>query len=94
MITCKRFTVVEDINCTIIKLLVIYISSRVSINTLGSVVYMCVFSCASNVVMSSLSSCDVAPNDKMKEVLRRTVSEARAAISKVQFICIYVYTYT
>ena len=41
--------------------------------------------CVSNNV-----SCDVAPNDKMKEVLRRTVSEARAAISKVHTVCVTI----
>ena len=47
------------------------------------------------VVHIIILSC-VAPNDKMKEVLRRTVSEAKASISKVHtyFICGCIpYTY-
>ena len=34
-------------------------------------------------LLKTVSLYHVAPNEKMKEVLRRTVSEAKAAISKV-----------
>ena len=34
---------------------------------------------------------NVAPNEKMKDVLRRTVSEAKAAISKV-YMCVSMCT--
>ena len=37
----------------------------------------------------NLFSPALAPNDKMKDVLKRTVSEAKAAISKV-CLCVYV----
>ena len=32
----------------------------------------------------TMMSCFTAPNDKMKDILKRTVSEAKSAISKVQ----------